>query len=385
MLKCVMTSRSKFFALIALAAALTPTLAGTTLIPSGIQGSPAADTGYFQLTRKIAPGVWVLAEPKFQVQPIGNVTIIEQSDGLVLVDAGGSPGAGRRIAAEVRSLSNKPVKAIFISQWHGDKAQGLSELLKAWPAARTIATTQTAAYLSDPRTMNTPANPDAKRNADFVKAQEDVSDYMAKQGAFATSDTERKGFADTARAFRQYALDVEGALTLSTRESFAEHLGIADSAAPVEAMFLGPANTDGDAVIWLPKQRILVAGETVILPFPYGFESYPSRWSEMLKKLRAMNFATLVPGHGMPQHDRAQIDRIIAAIEGVRAQVAPLVAKGLTPAEVQAKVDFSQQQKSFVGDDAWLGRWFREFWAKPIVKSAYKEVKGEPIIQGFSR
>jgi glyoxylase-like metal-dependent hydrolase (beta-lactamase superfamily II) len=380
----VMTSRSKFFALIA-GAALTPALAGTTLVPSGIQGSSVADTGYFQLTRKIASGVWVLAEPKFQVQPIGNVTVIEQSDGLVLVDAGGSPGAGRRIVAEVRSLSNKPVKAIFISQWHGDKVQGLSELLRAWPAARTIATAQTKAHLSDPRTMNTPAGPDAKRNADFVKAQRDVSVYMAKQAASATSDAERRGFADAARAFRQYALDVDGALTLSTRESFADRFSIADSVAPVEAMFLGPANTDGDAVIWLPKQRILIASETVVLPFPYGFESYPARWSGVLKKLRAMKFATLVPGHGMPQHDRGQVDRIIAAIESVRAQVAPLVAKGLSLAEVETKVDFSQQQKSFVGGDAWLGRWFREFWAKPIVESAYKEAKGEPIVQGFSR
>ena len=79
----------------------------------------------------MADHVWVLAEPRFQVQPIGNVTVIEQSDGLVLVDAGGSPGAGRRIVEMVRSISRKPVKAIIISQWHGDKPQGLSELLKA--------------------------------------------------------------------------------------------------------------------------------------------------------------------------------------------------------------------------------------------------------------
>src|SRR5262245_36530431 len=62
---------------------------------------PRPDDGYFQDIMKVGPGVWALVEPSFQVQPIGNVTIIEQSDGLVLVDAGGSPGSGRRIVAIV--------------------------------------------------------------------------------------------------------------------------------------------------------------------------------------------------------------------------------------------------------------------------------------------
>ncbi|HEX7948647.1 MAG TPA: hypothetical protein VF495_28550, partial [Phenylobacterium sp.] len=49
---------------------------------------PRPEDGYFQVPQRVAPGVWVLAEPTFQVQPIGNVTIIEQTDSLVLVDAG---------------------------------------------------------------------------------------------------------------------------------------------------------------------------------------------------------------------------------------------------------------------------------------------------------
>src|SRR4051812_5064055 len=99
---------------------------------------PRPDDGYFQETLTLAPGVWVLAQPRFQVQPCGNVTVVEQSDGLVLVDAGGSPGAGRRIVERVRALSPKPVKAVIITHWHGDHPQGLSEILKAWPNARTI-------------------------------------------------------------------------------------------------------------------------------------------------------------------------------------------------------------------------------------------------------
>ena len=73
---------------------------------------PRRQDGYLQETIEVAPGVWAFVQPRFQVQPIGNVTVIEQSDGLVLVDAGGSPGSARRITAEIRRLSPKPVTAV---------------------------------------------------------------------------------------------------------------------------------------------------------------------------------------------------------------------------------------------------------------------------------
>ena len=84
----------------------------------------------------------------------------KQQDGLVLVDAGGTKGDGARLVDTIRTLSNKPVKAVIISQWHGDKPQGLSEILKAWPQARTISTSATQVHLRDPATMNTPGQPD---------------------------------------------------------------------------------------------------------------------------------------------------------------------------------------------------------------------------------
>jgi glyoxylase-like metal-dependent hydrolase (beta-lactamase superfamily II) len=298
-------------------------------IPPGAQGSPAADTGYFQIVRPVAKGVWLLAEPKFQLQPIGNVTVIEQRDGLVLVDAGGSPGAGRRIVQMVRSLSAKPVKAVIVTQWHGDKPQGLSEILNAWPQARTISTMQTQAHLSDPNTMNTPSAPDAARNAKFLEGVQGQIDYFEKSRDAAKTDADRRGFDSAARMFRQYKLDMDGALTLATKEGFTDRLVIADPDRPVEAMFLGRANTDGDAIVWLPKQKIVVAGEIVIAPFPYGFESYPADWIATLAKLRAMPWRILIPGHGMPETDRTQLDRISATLRNVRAQVGPMARQGL--------------------------------------------------------
>jgi glyoxylase-like metal-dependent hydrolase (beta-lactamase superfamily II) len=351
--------------------------------PPGAQGSPAADTGYFQIVRPVAKGVWLLAEPKFQLQPIGNVTVIEQRDGLVLVDAGGSPGAGRRIVGMVKSLSEKPVKAVIVTQWHGDKPQGLSEILKVWPSARTISTVRTQAHLSDPNTMNTPAAPDAARNAKFLEGLRGQIEYFEKSRDSAKTDAERRGYDSAARMFRQYRLDMDGALTIATKEGFGDRLLIADPDRPVEALFLGRANTDGDAVVWLPKQKIAIAGEIVIAPFPYGFESYPAEWIATLARLRAMPWRILILGHGMPETDRRQLDRIAEVLKEVRRQVAALYARGLPLEQAGEKVDLSTHAAAFCGGDAWCALWFRRFFTDAIVASAYKEAKGEPIVQGF--
>jgi glyoxylase-like metal-dependent hydrolase (beta-lactamase superfamily II) len=339
------------------------------------------EDGYFQQAEKVAPHVWLLRQPSFQVQPTGNVTVIEQSDGLVLVDAGGSPGAGRRIVQMVRTISGKPVKAVIISQWHGDKPQGLSEVLKAWPRARTIATRPTQAHLRDPRTMNTPGAPDPAANGAFQKQVAGFAAFAREQGSHATEPRMQAGWARTERLFNQYALDMDGALTLSTTEAFDERIVLADAHAPVEALFLGRADTDGDAAVWLPKQRVMVAGEIVVAPFPYGFECYPADWLQTLERLRQYPFRVLIPGHGAPQRDRTYLDRLGAAIAEVRAKVAPLAAKGLSLDQVRKEVDLTAQIQGFVGEDPWLAFWMRQYWADPVIASAYKEATGQPIIQ----
>jgi glyoxylase-like metal-dependent hydrolase (beta-lactamase superfamily II) len=325
----------------------------------------------------------VLFQPRFQVQPAGNVTMIEQTDGLVLVDTGGSPGAGRRVVEAIRLVSPKPVKAVVITHWHGDHPQGLSEILRAWPDARTIATRATQAHLADPRTMNTPARPDPAANAAFQKRVEAFAAFTRRMGADAKTPAEAAGWAGAERLFNQYARDMDGALTLPVREGFDRRLDLPDRRAPAQVLFLGRANTDGDAIVWLPRQRVLVAGDIVAAPFPFGFGSYPADWIRTLTRLRSYPLKVLVPGHGAPQHDRAYIDRLTAALGEVRAKTAPLAAQSLGPAESARRIDLADQVRGFVGDDPWLRNWATTYWVAPIVASAYKEATGQPIVQSL--
>ena len=313
----------------------------------------------------------MLAQPRFQVQPAGNVTVVEQSDGLVLVDAGGSPGAARRIVAAVRGAQPQAGQGGHHHPLARRPSAGVVGDPRGLAQARTIATRATQAHLRDPATMNTPAVLDPAAETAFQAQVDGFAAYAHDMAARASEPREASGWQAAERAFHQYARDMRGAVTLSTQEGFTERLAIPDRQAPVEIQFLGRANTDGDAVVWLPRQQVVVSGDMVVTPVPFGFGSYPGDWLATLARLRALPFRTLVPGHGPPQNDRARLDQLAAAIREIRAEVAPLAAQGLTLDDVRARVGGEAQLDAFGGADPWLRRWTREYWLRPLVASAY--------------
>ena len=128
---------------------------------------------------------------------------------------------------------------------------------------------------------------------------------------------------------------------------------------------------------------MLITGDIIVAPFPFGYGGYPTDWPRTLDKLGGYDFRVLVPGHGPPQHDRAYLDRVGAALDDVRAKAAPLAAVGLSLDDVIRRTDASAQIQVFAGDDPWLRRWMQDYWLSPIITSAYKEAKGRPIVQSL--
>lgn len=60
---------------------------------------------------------------------IGNATIIEGEDGLIVYDTSVNMQAGEYIAKEIRKISDKPIKAIFYSHHHTDHYNGTAALV----------------------------------------------------------------------------------------------------------------------------------------------------------------------------------------------------------------------------------------------------------------
>jgi glyoxylase-like metal-dependent hydrolase (beta-lactamase superfamily II) len=332
----------------------------------------------------VAPGVYALNEGNdFHIQPRGNVAVIEQSNGVVLVDGGGSVAGAEQVIGFVRSKTSKPVTAIVITHWHGDHALGVSRLLQEWPDARVISTGPTSDMLTGLDADRYMPGDDAEKNAAYMaNIQGGVAFLKDASQNEQYSEADRAGFAKSAVEYEQFGREMALTRRVAPTETFEHSLTLADKSRPVEVKFLGRANTAGDAVVWLPRQKVVITGDVVVAPIPFGFNSYPEEWIGVLNQIRDLNYAVLAPGHGRPMRDTAYVDLLISILTDVRAQIALLASSDMDAAAVNAEVKLDEAQATIAGDDPWLERWFRDYWKGPIVSSALREARGEPIVQG---
>lgn len=345
---------------------------------------PIASDGYYEAIERVAEGVWVIRQRSpFHLQPIGNVTVIDQTDGLVMVDGGGSPGSARRIAGLIRGVSNKPVKALILTHWHGDHSLGFGALKAIWPRMEVIATAVTRQRLATSMPSYAQGAPDPVKTAEFMARLNGIDGFLRDAAVNPQlPEAERAGFAQGAREFVRYRADADGLFVGAVTRTFSDGLVLADPVREIQIFHPGKANTDGDAAVWVKGARVLVSGDLVVAPIPFGFNSYPGDWLQALDVLLGHDFAVLVPGHGAPMTDPSYVVKLKALIETTRARVAPLALAGKSLDDVKKEVDLSDQAAIFAGTDPWLRRWFRAYWAEPFIEAAWKEAKGLPIEQG---
>ena len=333
--------------------------------------------------RTLAPGVHLLATPpEYRGGVIGNIVIIEQSDGMVVVDSGGTAADGRRAVAYIRSLTEKPVKALAYTHWHGDHPQGGSELRAAWPRLRIISTARTLAALRGPTLRYIGLRPDERFETLFLNQ---TSGLIAQVEAVLRDPALEEGLRGRYRRMltevRARQRDIRGTHLALPTETFTDELLLDDPLRPVRLLHFGRANTEGDAIAWLPNERIVATGDIVVWPTPFGFFSFPRDWIDVLQRIKAMNYRILIPGHGEPQTDTAYVDRLIATLTDLRAQIGPLAAQGLSLQEVQRRVDWSAQRAIF-GDTPRNARLFDAYWLTPMTINTYMEARGQPMVQG---
>lgn len=367
--------------LIRAAIVMVGAVAGVGPSPVAAQ-APAIDLRPF-VAHAVHPKVHLLSTPDdFYGPAIGNIVLVEQSDGFVVVDSGTTAAHGRVVVRYARSLAAKPIKAVLITHWHNDHPQGVSAIRDAFPKVRIIATPQTEAGMLGPEAFDVGYAPGAKWDKAFAGliAKSKV-ELQALLDDPATAPDRKERLKKALVQYDQMASDFTGTYIVPPTETFERRLLIPDRDVPVELLHFGRANTDGDAVAWLPRQKIVATGDIVVAPIPFGFGSHSGSWIETIGKLKSLGFSTLIPGHGLPQSDSAYLDKLVAALSDLRAQVIPLAKAGMPLADIRKKVDFSKSIDTF-GTTPRIRANLPPLFFEPMTGSVYKEALGQPIVQG---
>ncbi|MEW6209684.1 MAG: MBL fold metallo-hydrolase [Acidobacteriota bacterium] len=81
--------------------------------------------------------------------------------------------------------------------------------------------------------------------------------------------------------------------------TFEDRLVFHQSGREVELMHLGPAHTFGDAFVYLPKEKILFAGDIAFhYVTPMAFQGHVGNWIKVADRILKMDADVIVPGHG---------------------------------------------------------------------------------------
>lgn len=275
---------------------------------------------------EIAPGVYVfMTAPYGAVGLDGNAIVVTSKDGVLVFDANGTPSAAEAVLREIRAVTTQPVRYLVYSHWHWDHWYGGEVYARAFPDITIISHEKTRAMMQGPALAFNKPGLDAQLPAYIASLDKRIA---AGESATPPADTlpALKQARDEATFFLEQKRSVHH--TVATR-TFTDRLDLTLGDRPVQILNYGRAVTPGDALMYLPKERVLVTGDLLVNPITFALSSYPTEWLTALERLDRLDATVIVTGHGEPLHDKALLHDTMAVFRLLLREGKVMRDKGL--------------------------------------------------------
>jgi glyoxylase-like metal-dependent hydrolase (beta-lactamase superfamily II) len=323
--------------------------------------------------------VTALAEGVYEIQhqdtldgfASGNTTVIIGERQVFVVDSCFLPSAAREDIAQIRQWTDKPVTFLLNTHFHNDHNLGNRAYMDAFPSLTIIAHSETKKDID----MFGPGSASREERA-TAALQQMLDTGKTRDGRPLTADEKtevRNALARRIPVMEELRKVKFQSATLTFEHDFTVDIGKRE----VQVKFLGRGNTSGDAIAYLPKEKILVAGDLVVYPIPYIYDGYPTEWIQTMQNLAQLDADTIVPGHGPIMHDKAYVylirDLLKSAVDQMNAklrQSGPAMFRTLD--EVKGAVDLTQFRQRFAGNDKNLATAFDDMTTN-LVKVTFEE------------
>ncbi len=200
-----------------------------------------------------------------------NTGVIIGDESVLIIDTLATPVMARRLIAEIRRLTDKPIKYVVLSHYHAVRVLGA------------------AAYKSE--------------GLQEIVASQGTYELIVERGA-QDMQSEYERFP---RLFQDFA-SIPG-LTWPTLV-FREELTLWMSGMAVRVMHPGAGHTRGDTVVWVPSERVLFSGDLVEFDTAcYAGDAQLNEWPETLAAIRRLGAEKLLPGRGPVLASPAEVAR----------------------------------------------------------------------------
>ncbi len=227
--------------------------------PAAFAASPAKVTDYAMKAQKVAPNVYAVITPARDFPSAANKgwnsnsAFVVTKNGVLVFDTGASETIGQALKQVASKTTDKPVRWVVNSHGHGDHWLGNN----AFAGAEIISSTHVRTHVT-------------QEGASWV-------------GRFTTMTGGSTGESKVVAPTR--------AVDARTTMQFGEVKG--------ELLLSNGGHTTGDVVLWLPQERVLLAGDVVYSDSAPGtFDANIPSWIAFLKELEKLKPKVVVPGHG---------------------------------------------------------------------------------------
>jgi glyoxylase-like metal-dependent hydrolase (beta-lactamase superfamily II) len=307
---------------------------------------------------KVAEGVYAIRHVDApDTNPQGNTTVIIGERAVLVVDSGYLPSSAAEDIAQIRRWTDRPVRYLLNTHWHPDHQRGNSVYVDAFPEV---------AIVAHPETVRLMASYDAANRERYPKRLQSMRETLAKK-----PDAELQ---KTVEGRSRVLAELERSRLQLPTLTFEDELTVDLGNRVVQIRHTGIGDTRGDAWAYLPKERILVAGDVLVAPVPYFFAGYPEGLARTLHRLAELDVQAIVPGHGDVMHDKTYLRSVLEMIETIVGQVnAAVVRIGSLSArleDVRPQIDVADYRRRFAGDDPHNQEYFDES-IEALIKDAF--------------
>ena len=323
--------------------------------------------GIYEIRHRDAPNAF----------PQGNTTVIVGDRDVLVVDSCYLPSSAREDIAQIRKWTDKPVRYLVNTHWHADHTRGNAAYAEIFPSISIISQTATRELIKG----NYADHPE---NAVMI-VQRDLPVYKRwlKAGknddGVQLSSEDKKELEAVLAGADSVVSEFTGLVPRLPDITFERELDLDLGGRQVQIEFLGRGNTAGDAIVFLAKEKILIAGDLVVHPGPFMGSGFPTEWSKTLEKMIAMNPQVIIPGHGEILHDTAYLSQLRelaqTVVEQVKEQYYRLTNRA-TLQDVKKAIDMDALKQRFgvyFKDEAQNGEPYLDL--NGLIKITYEEIQ----------
>ena len=325
----------------------------------------------------IANGIYMIRhEDAPDLFPQGNTTVIIGNNEVLVVDACYLPSSAKQDIDQIRKWTNKPVRWLVNTHWHYDHTMGNGTYANEFPGIHIVAHTET-------RNQIVGYNPGwferfPSRGDRFQKMLDDGKDESGN----ALTEADIKELKDAIAGIQPVQNEFKKIIDAPPNVTFDSEMTIDLGDRIVELKFLGRGNTAGDAVVFLPAEKILIVGDLLDYPVPYLGGGFPTEEIVTLKKMRDMDALTFIPGHGIAVHGKEYLSLVIDLMTAVVEEVSKQVYKlgndsrklDVVQEAVMKNINLKFWKEKFGQGNKENESFFEGFALSGLIKAAYAEM-----------